>query len=411
MRKRMIAAVLPLSLLLTVSAFAADRINITEAPYNAIPNDAGDDSAAIRAAVNAGHSIYFPPGTYKFTGTLSLPSQSAFRLYGDGPGVSVIQFFAGPSGGAAGISAADMGQNTLNVEGLTLKAMSYNCGRAIYASFNGVASGIAPMFRSATIHNVQIVGSTVTGATGGYWTEGIHLNKAQNAVIDKLEINGNNRSEDGGPPTQFGIIWESPNNYRTRGLQLSQLEFHYCNTALQTNGWVQDLFLNNFEFVLCGQFNMPAVDLNTSDATRQSVFHIANGHVNLLQQGMRVTRVRDFKISNVFFFHWTGDQFAGSGDHLVLQSCTGAVISQNTFNAPLGDVPSSNGINLLDSHDVRVEGNYFRDMKPGTSGSCVVVPSTCSLVRIVNNIFDNVRQQYADDRSNIDTYYRSNWPN
>ncbi len=108
-----------------------DRTNVCAAPYNAIPSDGLSDTAAIQAAVNAGSSIYFPPGTYIYQGALTLPANKSYRLYGDGPGVSTI-LFTGPG---AGINGPTMGTNTLNVEGLTLMASSMNCGTAISASF------------------------------------------------------------------------------------------------------------------------------------------------------------------------------------------------------------------------------------------------------------------------------------
>ena len=107
-----------LNLLGAASSLAADRINITSPPYNAIPNDGISDKPAIDAAIAAGRSIYFPPGTYNYPGLMSLPANQSYRLYGDGPGVSNIVF----TGTDAGIYAASMGTKSLNVEGLTLQA-------------------------------------------------------------------------------------------------------------------------------------------------------------------------------------------------------------------------------------------------------------------------------------------------
>lgn len=115
-----------------------DRINVTEPPYNAIPNDGIDDTAAINLAVAAGTSIYFPPGSYNYNGRLTLPATKSYRVYGDGHGVSTILF----SGTNPGIYySASVSTASLNVEGLTLEAISTTPGTAISATFNpGFAS-------------------------------------------------------------------------------------------------------------------------------------------------------------------------------------------------------------------------------------------------------------------------------
>ena len=82
---RISSTVLFLLSALPFRATAADRADVTG--YGAIANDGGDDTIAIQNAVNAypGGSIYFPPGTYRFQGSLVLPQNVSYRLYGDGP--------------------------------------------------------------------------------------------------------------------------------------------------------------------------------------------------------------------------------------------------------------------------------------------------------------------------------------
>ena len=63
MRTRLLSIMLLFSFGLCLSALAADRINITDPPYGAIPDDGGDDTNAINAAMWSGQSIYFPPGS------------------------------------------------------------------------------------------------------------------------------------------------------------------------------------------------------------------------------------------------------------------------------------------------------------------------------------------------------------
>jgi pectate lyase-like protein len=149
-RKALIVFSILLNFACRFSAVAVDRINVTD--YGATPDDGTDDTAAINSAVAAGTSIYFPPGSYNYTGRITVPANKSYRFYGDGPGVSVI-LFTGPM---AGIYAPTVGTSTLNVDGLTLEALTGSAGTAIYAAFN---SG---KFRTATIQNVEIRGNAKT---------------------------------------------------------------------------------------------------------------------------------------------------------------------------------------------------------------------------------------------------------
>jgi hypothetical protein len=75
-------------------------INVKSAPYNAIGNGIADDTAAIQAAINAltqtgtarGGTIYFPPGSYLCSGSLSCNSMYGVVFLGAGgigPGDSI----------------------------------------------------------------------------------------------------------------------------------------------------------------------------------------------------------------------------------------------------------------------------------------------------------------------------------
>lgn len=407
-------SILLLSLATGPSAMAAvDRINVTSAPYNATPDDGLDDTAAINAAISAGRSIYFPAGTYDFTGAMVLPANTAYRLYGEGPGVSTIRF-TGPN---AGISAPNMGLKTLNVDNLTLWAKTMNCGTAISASFSEF--GANTKFRTATIDNVQITGSTRTGGSGGYWTHGIYLYRAQNSVIAKVHIWGNIRPEPGSQAdaSLTGIVWESSNTYATTGLQMSDLEITFVNTALRTNGWVEGLYLNRFEFVQVGQHDTPAVDLNSFDAANlKPTFHLVNGHVDLIQNGIRLTNLRDIKITKVLIIHNGGAE--RNGTMVIFNNCFDATVSHCSFIGGTHDIVFNvpltyeSGILLNNADSVQIAGNYFTHMITA-SGSAIVVQSTSSVVRITNNIFGTlfggVISRYDDQNPDPnDPYFRGN---
>jgi polygalacturonase len=365
--------------------------------YGAVGDGFTDDTASINSAIAAaivtGQAVvYFPPGTYKYVGAMTLAANIPFRIYGDGPGVSTI-LFTGPN---AGITTTNTAVTTLNVEGLTLMASSTNCGTAINASF--MAAG--PKAHTTTIHNVQIVGTTRDGTTGGYWTNGIHLYRATNSVIDKVHIAGNKIV------TQTGILYDSDGT-ETSGAQLSNLEVKWCNTALATNGMIEGLYMTGFEFISCGRNGFSAVSLSS---TGGAAFHLVNGQVDSVGNGITMNNLVFVKVSNVYFRH-TGTETT-PGTMLSINTLTDLAVSDCTFYGvdPFPVVSDENGIFLTDAHNVRIGGNNFSHMQP-FNGSCIVIWSNSSIVRLTDNLFSIVRQQYNDMTADPnDPYYCGNSP-
>lgn len=68
--------------------------NVKAAPYNATGNNVADDTAAVAAALTAagaaGGVVYFPAGTYRMTGTITVPSKVTLR--GAGIGASTLSW-------------------------------------------------------------------------------------------------------------------------------------------------------------------------------------------------------------------------------------------------------------------------------------------------------------------------------
>ncbi|MEY2490246.1 MAG: hypothetical protein QOC70_2188 [Verrucomicrobiota bacterium] len=381
-----------------------------------MPGAAGDgianDTDAINRTIQAGGIVYFPPGKYRYIGQMTVPvtvPPKSYRFYGDGPGVSLILFETDATHSVAGINAPNMDANTtLNVDGLTLAAKSEHCGTAIYAAFSESGDN----FRTATIHNVQIVREARQDGPG-YWTKGIDLLKAKNTVIDKVEISGLY------PETQTGIAWRSSNTYKTTGLQATNLEIKFLQKALETSGWVEGVYLTGFELVFCSLQGVPVVDLaaDAPGGVQPSTFHLVNGHVQGLGDGVRLRNLTGVKISKVHFLH-NAAPISGCSMVEVINS-TDVVVSQCSFvgaNTIIGDpppppLPLENGILLNNAHSVRIAENSFTAMS-STQGNSIVVPGDSNAVRITNNLFGNfigtggVLRPYAD--KGPDTYFRGN---
>jgi hypothetical protein len=366
---------------LCLSAMAGDRINVS---------NYGTDTTAINNAMAAGQSIYFPPGTYTYNGRLTVPAGKSYRFYGDGPGVSIIRFTTS-DGGIVGF----MGDNSLNVEGLTILTESPNAGTAIYASFN------PSFFRTATIHNVQIVGSARDGSNGGWWTHGIYLGNGNHSVIDKVEIAGNKNA------TQTGIWLDAPGSSAATGFNMSNLQIKWCNSALRTSGHTEGLYLTGFEFSSCGRGGAPAADLTNSGGG--GAVHLVNGTVDSVGGGVFVVNQTFTKISNVRFVH-NGPE-ASHGTMIYLLSGFAATVTQCSFyGLDPGTGFYENGIYVENMPSVQLSGNNFNHMRP-VGGSCIVaLGGLTTSLRVTDNLFFDFTSQYYIDGAVPSPYFFGNKP-
>ncbi len=79
----------PLRTVAPTAPLLARATNVSVTDFNAYGNDDLDDTAGIIAAIQAGHNVYIPSGTYYVSETIDVPS--ATRLYGDGKYASVLK--------------------------------------------------------------------------------------------------------------------------------------------------------------------------------------------------------------------------------------------------------------------------------------------------------------------------------
>lgn len=393
---------------MALAAFSPGRIQATPWTFTSVKsfgatgNGTTDDTLAITRAITTHTAIYFPPGTYRFVGRMSLNPDTSYRLFGDGPGVSTILFEA--SSGTMGIYG-EFGLATLFVDGLTLKSNSSlcgnNCGTAIDAAFvrtidppTGLLSG---KLRTADIHNVQILGSTRDGNGGTYWSKGIRLLDAQAAVIDKLEISGKKNE------TTFGILWETllTCDFVT-GIHLSNSQIKYCNRALETNGHVEGIYMTQFEITSCGWANGPAIKIGTqSDPFIGGVITLVNGRIDSVGNGVDISNYIYAKISDVYFKHSDSDPV--NGTMLKMFNVKDATVTECTFHG-VNSVQSEYGIVIDDvipsppfafsNTAARIDGCNFTHMQPSNQGYCIGLTGASTRIRITDNLFSDIRQQY-----------------
>jgi nitrous oxidase accessory protein NosD len=299
--------------------------------------------------------------------------------------VSILSWQAG-TGGGGGFYDANVGIYELTIDGLSIVATTAMNNSAIRATFTPGTNNLK--FRTASIHNVEISGSRPFGVAA-YWTYGIYLTNAQNAVIDKVDITGGSATS-GSPLLTTGIFWTGTTTDNTTGLFLTNAEIKFCKTGVQVSGLVEGFYMSGFEVAFCGTATAPVMDLSTSSTPQGLAFHLVNGHVDAQYDGVHMTNLRGIHVHNVDFLR---SQTTNPGTLLYLLNCKEATITDCTFlSDPKGAGSTENGVFLTSTSFTTISGNNFGDMQqgPGETGSCIVAYTGSTTVRVTNNIFHNV---------------------
>ncbi len=151
--------------------------------------------------------------------------------------------------------------------------------------------------------------------SGTWWTNGISLYNASNTVIDKVHISGNKNV------TQQGITWAAaaapPPSEAATGLEMSNLEVKWCNSALLTSGHVEGIYVTGFEFISCGRSGLPAVYLYASQGGGAgeiggAAAHFVNGQIDFRRE--RANAAKFYPRQNIQCF-LQAYGFGGSGRH------------------------------------------------------------------------------------------------
>lgn len=364
-----------------------DRINVTD--YGAVPNDGGDDTAAINNAINAAYysdsSIYFPAGTYNFTGSMWLPDGHSHRVYGDGPGVSVLIFNGNPY---AGIAQGKAGGQSVTSRRTDAASKHGECRDGHLRKLQPNNEQIPHAYDSRCRNRREQSRRRWQRLVG----QRVYAYRAQNAVIDKLEIDGRT-SYWGGGGTSVGIEWNSDPSTATTGMQITNAQIKYCDSAVYTHNHVEGLYMSGFEIVLCGTNSRPALDISSTQYGAPA-FNILNGHVEMIADGLRMTNLSAVKVSHVDFEHVS--DAAQDGTHAFFDGCIAVSVSDCTFTGRSGKYANENGVYLNNVQLARVTGNMFRGLQPTSNGSCIVMVGGWTPILVTENLFSDIRSAYYD---------------
>lgn len=245
--------------------------------FGAVGDGITDDTAAIQAAFNAtsanGGSVFFPPGKYKTTGTLTLPlvgASKATKIFGAGQGASYI------ISAHAGTCIKHAGNPLVTSYGLTRIS-----DLSLWTTANGFA---------------------------GYWSVGLayeHLDHVQIGNADGLGTVG----------FQYGVIFDGS---ETCSISNSDFERNTIGQIFLTNGpeltpSMVSGSTNIFSFIGC-QF----------DGGQYGIIDSGGALRNIIACNFNANTVHAMYLAGVQLMHVTGCDFESTAIFLTYQTFIGA---------------------------------------------------------------------------------------
>jgi len=215
--------------------------------YGGINTGAGDNSSAFAsayAASPAGHRcVAFGNGTYNFAAGvgLTVPSQGAISLLGNGQTVTTLTF---PSGGVNGftINYTDATSSSL-ISGMTIQTGGSGTATGILLEQNGTISNPANSAQSV-IQNVTLTGTSY----GNFWVYGIYVSGVSNINYIGVNVVGGPADGSGYSSGGVGLILAGTVSTNSVVHNIIGCTFNYLGYGIEYGSYVQGVTVSNSNF-------------------------------------------------------------------------------------------------------------------------------------------------------------------
>lgn len=303
-------------------------VDITHAPYNAVPGDNVDDSGAITLALQNADHVYIPAGTFKVNQQISVPAGK--YIYGSGPG-SILDATGLPPEHDPNLSVAvflveNQGENPNGIQIDHLKFVGNSNGgnhwalRVVNTANVTFRDNTANQMGMVSVSNgarrVRVIRNEATGPAGHYGA--INVSFADSVRVDSNTVN-NHRG---------GITWwggdaalEPGPNVHTKGVTRVQIHNNTVENIFFAGsgegpciwgsmGEYIDVRYNTVRY--CDDVGLDAEGSRHVNFADNRVYHVKNEALALFWYSTDVTFARNYVEQNGWGTGDEGTTFWGS---------------------------------------------------------------------------------------------------
>lgn len=341
-----------------------------------------DNTTAFLSAISASPSgkacVYFPPGTYIFSGNVSylLPSTTAqLTIIGVGAGQSILKW---AGGGGLSITMPGGSGNAVHIRDLSFLTGSAGGGNPAINLVNATNTVGPQPTEWSDISNVSIHGSDGYGATN-YWATGINVSSWSeiNFINDTIVASGNGGSLAGYSGQGVGIFLAGNTGTSAPppavGYNIQNSQLNYVGTAIDIGTEVQGITVTNTG-ITGGKVGIYCPFGQTAD----DQLILTGSQINVSDQALNLNNMGDTLLS--------ANLFLGPQNSTIAQLNNVGVLSVvgNSFHAI--STTGTNGLVISSTtlhYPSTISGNTFLNF----GGTAVILQAGSNNVNVQSNSY------------------------
>lgn len=320
--------------------------------YGALGDNSTNDYTAIAAAItaltaNGGGVLYFPKGTYLVGSSLTI-TNVPFEISGDGKIISTIV-------STSNTTLFSISQNSVQYKcgfrDLSLRTNQLGVGTAASVDYS-TASITGTALDLFSVSNVEVRGTGNSGQAGFF--HGFVLTDTGNCPFTDYTFIGyvTAASVAGFSNSGTGIKLLGANS--PVEIFLTRVRIYYCQWAVEVNGSIEGLYINNCAFIQVG------VGLYTHNpSANYPLYHVRGCHMSTFTYGIYVSHVGQVNFS----------------DNLLYKSDLSTVLHA--------------GIYTTDTYTGIISNNIFYDNSASGGNNPIVCGNNSVDIQVLNNDLGN----------------------
>lgn len=258
--------------------------------FGATGDGSTDDTAAINAAIafipSTGGVLFFPAGTYRITGALSISNRS-ITIVGEGEGVSIIKV-------DAAVDCINIVQNSeqyfTSIKNISLRTTQLNVGDAITIDYSA-ADTTGQTIQRCLISQVEIRGTGEKGTAG--FENGIVTTDLTNSIIECCSFGGYKTANTPAGRTNAVSFIKLQGANSPVEMFISNCKAYVCQNGVEIIGTIEGVYIEQCAFVQVGR----GIYWHQSSGNRPLLF-VRGCHVNCFWYGIYGSQIGQVNITD-----------------------------------------------------------------------------------------------------------------